>query len=171
MSRLTTLAATGAFATALLAGCGDSTGATRASLAAVTPAPAATAVAATTPITLTFGQAMMPGMEQYVDLHQGTITGPIVPMGCGWNPATTVLICMPADSLAHGTHYLIHVGAGMTDAQGDMMDMNGWSTMGGQWATGGMMGTMHGGQSVGMMGSGWKDGSGHYGMTFGFTTD
>jgi hypothetical protein len=171
MSRRFTLGAAGALATGLLAGCGDSTGASHASLAAVNPAPAATAVAATTPITLTFGQSMMSGMEQYMDLHEGSMAGPTVPMGCGWNLAGTVLTCVPADSLADGTHYTIHVGAGMTDAHGDMMDMSGWPTMGGQWATSGMMGGTHAGQPLGMMGSGWMDGSGHYGMTFGFTTN
>lgn len=171
MSRLLTTAVTGVVATLLLSGCSDSTGTTRASLTAVNPTPAATSVPATTPIILTFGQAMMSGMEQYMDLHEGTMAGPIVPMGCGWNPATTVLTCLPTDSLKSGTHYTIHVGAGMADAQGDMMDMSGWTTMGGQWATGGMMGGMHAGQPIGMMGSGWMDGSGHYGMTFGFTTN
>jgi Big-like domain-containing protein len=170
MSQFTTLVAA-ALATALVTACGDSTGATRASLTAVNPTPAATAVSTSTPIMLTFGQAMMPGMEQYLDLHQGTIAGPTVPMGCGWNSAVTVLTCMPNDPLESGTHYLIHVGAGMTDAHGDMMDMSGWSGMGGQWATSGMMGGMHGGQPIGMMGSGWMDGSGHYGMTFDFTTN
>jgi hypothetical protein len=37
--------------------------------------------------------------------------------------------------------------------------------MGGQWATGGMMG----GQT-GMMGTGWHNSNGSYGMVFGFTT-
>jgi hypothetical protein len=165
------MAATTALAAAILAGCSDSTGASHASLTAVSPAPAATAVPATTPITLTFGQSMMSGMEQYMDLHQSNVAGPMVPMGCGWNPGRTVLTCMPTDSLTGGTHYTIHIGAGMSDAQGDMMDVSGWSTRGGQWATSGMIGGMHGGQPVGMMGSGWMDGSGHYGMTFGFTTN
>lgn len=170
MSRLIVLATAGVLATSLI-GCGNSTDATRASLTAVSPAPAATAVSTGAAVTLTFGQGMMSGMEQYVDLHRGTIAGPAVPMGCGWNPGRTVLTCMPTDSLASGTHYTIHLGAGMRDAQGDMMDMGAWPSMGGQWATSGMMGGMHDGQPTGMMGGGWRDDSGHYGMTFGFTTN
>ena len=34
----------------------------------------------------------------------------------------------------------------------------------------GMMGGMHGGQSVSMMGSGWRSSDGSYGMMFSFTT-
>jgi hypothetical protein len=57
------------------------------------------------------------------------------------------------------------------DDQGDMMGLANWTTMGGQWATSGMMGATHGGMAIGMMGSGWKDGMGHYGMLFPFTTN
>ena len=101
---------------------------------------------------------MLAGMEQYMDLHQGGIAGPTVPMGCVWSPDQTTLTCTPATPLAAGTQYTIHVGAGMTDAQGGMMTMDGWTTMGGQWATGGMMGGTHAGQPMGMMGPGWKHG-------------
>jgi hypothetical protein len=57
----------------------------------------------------------------------------------------------------------------MTDSQGHMMDMDNWTTMGGQWATSGMMGGTHAGQPVGMMGSGWMHGL-YFGMLFTFTT-
>ena len=112
---------------------------------------------------------MMAGMEQYLDLHQGGIGGPTVPMSCNWSPDGATLTCTPTNTLAPGTGYTIHMGGGMTDAQGHMMDIDDWTTMGGQWATGGMMGGMHDGQPVGMMGSGWTYG-GHYGMLFTFTT-
>lgn len=168
MSRILALGPITAIA-GLLLGCGDSTSPSTGSLVAVSPAPAATAVAPSTTITLTFGQAMMPGMEQYMDLHQGGVTGPAVPMSCAWSPDRTTLTCAPNGALADATHYTIHVGAGMRDAQGDWMDMDDWTTMGGQWATGGMMGGTHAGQPVGMMGAGWKHDT-HYGMLFSFTT-
>jgi hypothetical protein len=57
----------------------------------------------------------------------------------------------------------------MTDSQGHMMDLDNWTTMGGQWATSGMMGGTHAGQPMGMMGAGWTH-DGHYGMLFVFTT-
>lgn len=168
MPRLSALGPIAALA-ALALGCSDSTSPSSGTLAAVSPAPAATAVAPSTTITLTFGQAMMTGMEQYMDLHQGGVAGPTVPMGCAWSPDRTTLTCTPTSALAAGTQYTIHVGAGMSDAQGARMDMDNWTAMGGQWTDSGMMGGTHDGQPVGMMGAGWKHGA-HYGMLFTFTT-
>ncbi len=169
MCRPISLAAMAGIAALTLSACSDSMGPATATLTTVSPTPAATAVATSTTITLTFGQPMMAGMEQYMDLHQGGIGGPAVPMSCGWSPDFTTLTCTPTNPLAAGTQFTIHVGAGMTDAQNHMMDMNDWTTMGGQWATSGMMGGTHAGQPVGMMGAGWKHGS-YYGMLFSFTT-
>jgi hypothetical protein len=174
MIRTPHLAGTMAAAAALLAGCSSgnspATAPATAALSSVAPAPAAIAVAPATAITLTFSQPMMAGMEQYVDLHHGGFGDPVVPMSCGWNGDRTVLTCTPGSPLASGTQYTIHVGAGMTDDHGDMMDLDNWTGMGGQWATGGMMGGgMHAGQPVGMMGQGWTQGT-HYGMLFTFTT-
>ena len=169
MSRLITKSGFVGIAVAALAACSDSTSPATGTLAAVSPAPAATAVATSTTVPLPFGPPMMAGMEQYLDLHQGGITGPVVPMSCGWSPDTTTLTCSPTNPLSPGTQYTIHCGAGMTDAQDHWMDMGEWTTMGGQWVTSGMMGGMHDGQMVGMMGAGWKHGT-HYGMMFTFTT-
>jgi hypothetical protein len=152
-----------------LAACSDSTGPSTATLAAVSPAPAATAVTQSTTITLTFGQPMMAGMEQYMDLHQGSVGGSTVPMNCAWSSDQTTMTCTPTNPLAAGTQYTIHVGAGMTDGRGHLMDMDNWTTRGGQWANSGMMGGTHAGQPVAMMGPGWKQGT-HYGMLFTFST-
>ncbi len=169
MSRLLWLGSLAGLASLALSACSDSTAPATTILTAVSPAPAAAAVATSSTITLTFGQPMMAGMEQYMDLHQGGITGPTVPMGCVWSPDHTTLTCTPSTPLAAGTQFTIHVGAGMTDSQGHMMDMDEWTTMGGQWATSGMMGGTHAGQSMGVMGPGWRHGA-HYGMLFTFTT-
>jgi hypothetical protein len=169
MSRLFSLGGFAGIAVAVLGACSDSTAPATATLTAVSPAPAASAVATSSTITLTFGQPMMAGMEQYMDLHQGGITGATVPMSCAWSPDQTTLTCTPASPLAAATQFTIHVGAGMTDAQDHMMNMDDWITMGGQWATSGMMGGTHAGQPIGMMGAGWMHG-GHYGMLFTFTT-
>ena len=156
--------------TVLLAACSSSTAPNSVSLASVTPAPGANAVSTTTTMVASFTGPMMAGMEQYVDLHQGGVDGAIMPMTCAWNGDRTTLTCTPNSPLAAGTQYTIHMGAGMTDAQGNMVNMGSWTSMGGQWATSGMMGGTHGGVPVGSMGSGWKDGMGHYGMLFTFTT-
>ena len=169
MSRLLSIGGLAGIAAVALGACSDSTGPATARLTAVSPTPAATAVAPSTTITLTFGQPMMTGMEQYMDVHEGGFAGPTVPMSSVWSPDQTVLTCTPTNPLAAGTQYTIHVGAGMTDAQDHMTDMDEWIALGGHWATSGMMGGTHAGQPVGMMGPGWRHGT-HYGMLFTFTT-
>ena len=169
MLRLPAFLGLAVLAAVAISGCSDSTGPATGTLTGVSPAPAAVAVAPSTTITLTFGQSMMTGMEQYMDLHQGSIAGPTVPMTCAWNPGRIALTCTPSSPLAASSQYTIHVGAGMTDSQGHMMDLADWTTLGGQWASSGMMGGSHAGQPMGMMGAGWKHDS-HYGMLFAFTT-
>lgn len=136
----------------------------------ISPAPSATGVATSTRLSFTFSRPMMPGMEQYLDLHLGGIGGPVVPLTCGWNAGQTTLTCIPAAPLAPGTRYTVHMGGGMMDESGRMVSMEDLTAMGGQWATGEMVGGGHSGQPAGMMGPGWRHGSGHYGMLFEFTT-
>lgn len=145
--------------------------ATQTSLVAVSPAPGTTGVDPSGTITMTFSGAMLTSMMQYVDLHQGTIAGPVVPMTCSWSNDNTTLTCQPNQPLQPGTSYVLHMGGGMMNANGDPVDVEHHGmTIGGQPVSGGMMGGMHGGQGTGMMGSGWMDPDGHYGMEFTFTT-
>jgi hypothetical protein len=170
MSRLCSLGGLAGVLAAALVACSDSTSPpATVALTAVSPTPSATAVATSTTIMLTFDHPMASGMEQYMDLHQGGVDGPTVPMNCAWNPDHTTVTCTPAGPLAHGTPHTIHVGAGMTDQHGDLLDMDHWTTMGGQWCTDSMMGGTHDGHHVGTMDDGWRHG-GHYGMAFAFTT-
>ncbi len=117
-------------------------------------------------VTLRFDQSMLAGMEQSLVLHRGGLTGPTVPMNCSWSDGQTTLTCRPMQPLESASAYTIHIGGGMMDADGQVIAMgrNGMG-MGGNVATGGMMG----GQT-GMMGTGWRDSKGAYGMSFGFTT-
>ncbi len=152
----------------LAAGCGsnmmDPELATQ--LLAVSPRGGTANVSVSTDIVLTFNQTMMTGMEQYLALHQGTVTGPTISMSCNWSDGQKTLRCRPGQPLAAATRYTVHVGGGMMDGSGKRigMDRNGMR-MGGEWATGGMMG----GQT-GMMGTGWMHTNGSYGMVFEFTT-
>jgi hypothetical protein len=156
----------------LLAACSSPTVPPKsASLTTITPAPNATGVPTTTSIVATFSQPMMAGAEQYMDLHVNGVDGQILPMNCAWNGAQTTLTCAPDNPLASNAPYTIHMGASMMAQDGAVVDMGDWTSMGGQWATSGMMGGMHGGMPVGSMGIGWKDGMGHYGMLFPFTTN
>ena len=65
-----------------------------------------------------WGTPMGVGMEQYVDLHMGDLSGPVVPMSCAWAGDQTTLVCAPGSPLQPGTQYIVHVGGAMADAAG-----------------------------------------------------
>jgi hypothetical protein len=142
-----------------------------AALVSVTPPGGSTGVPTSTPITLRFGAAMTVAMEHYVDLHVGSIEGPVVSMGCAWSPDRTTLTCLPSSPLDPRTTYVIHVGGGMMTQAGQPLDYDLHGPgMGGQWLMGGITGPAHAGQPWGMMGPGWRGSNGSYGMEFPFTT-
>ncbi len=170
-----------AAATLALAACGgshmgnqmatNSTGATAGgALMSVSPAGNSSGVSPSTLLVLRFSHAMAPGMEQYVDLHEGDTSGPTVPMSCGWSPDRTVLTCQPSVALKAHTTYMIHMGDGMMDSDDHPVSMDAGLAMGGQWLMAGMMGGLHAGSPMGMMGAGWHGANGSYGMVFAFTT-
>lgn len=134
------------------------------------PVAGATGVPVSSPITFRFSGAMGAGMEQYVDLHMGDLSGSEMPMNCGWSADRTLLTCTLASPLAAHTTYAIHLGGGMMSAGGAVVDYTAGLGMGGQWIMGGMMTGNHGGMAWGMMGSGWRNANGSYGMLFSFTT-
>jgi len=139
-------------------------------LVLVSPVGGATNVAIDAPIVLTFSGPMGNGMDAYMDLHMGTTAAAIVPMTCSWSMDGMSVTCTHA-ALAHGGSYTLHVGGGMRDAIGAPITMdNMMGQMGGQWLTSGMMGGMHAGQPMNMMGAGWMGTNGNYGMIFPFTT-
>jgi hypothetical protein len=141
-------------------------------LEAVIPSAEATGVDPAGPITVRFSGPMGTGMEQYLDLHQGDIGGPIVQMNCAWSADRTTLTCAPGAPLQPGTSYTIHLGSGMMDGNGRPVETEEHGLqMGGQPVTGQMMGGMHGGQASSMMGPGWRHaGDDHVGMAFTFET-
>jgi hypothetical protein len=159
-----------------LAACSDSGPTTHAgvtALAEIIPAPGSTGIDPAAPMVMRFSGAMGSGMEQYVDVHQGDIAGPIVPMrSWTWSTDRSRLTCTPGEPLQSHTRYVIHMGSGMTDASGHMADTEQHGTqMGGQPVTAAMMGPMHDGRSATTMGPGWQDpGDGHVGMAFTFET-
>jgi len=137
----------------------------------VSPAAGATGVGVGSPITFRFAGAMGSGMEQYVDLHMGDLSGAEVAMNCAWSSDLTLLTCTPASPLASRTTYATHLGGGMMSAGGVAVDYTMYGPgLGGQWIMGGMMTGTHGGMGWGMMGSGWRHANGSYGMVFTFTT-
>jgi len=146
-----------------------------AGLLAVDPRAGAVGVSTSTSVQIRFGYGMGPGMEQWVDLHRGDLSGPVVPWSCGWSSDRSTLTCTPTSALDPGTRYVVHVGGGMTDANGQHVDFSSGLGLGGTWIMGGMMGSMmgvgHAGGPWAGMGTGWMDPSnGAYGMAFFFTT-
>ena len=137
----------------------------------VTPPGGSTGVPTSTSITIRFGGGMAAAMEQYVDLHVGSLAGPTEGMSCVWSPDRATLTCTPATALEPRTTYVLHLGGGMTTQSGAWIDYGPYGPMmGGQWIMGGMMGPNHSGRPWGMMGFGWHNPNGSYGMAFPFTT-
>ncbi len=134
----------------------------------VIPTGGATGVDPTQPIVVSFSGPMQMGMEMYVALHEGDVRGPVVPGTDTWSADGKTLTFTPAAVLKPGTAYTLHLGGGMLDADGDEIGYDECvDRMGGQWATQQMMG---GGMGSGMMGPGWQNANGSYGMIFTFTT-
>lgn len=150
----------------MMTGPGAIPGADGTSITSVSPGGNATSVSTTTPIVIRFSHAMAAGMEQYVYLHQGEITGPVVPMSYAWSGDRATLTCTPAIPLQGHTRYTLHMGGGMLDANGHMIDLDDMPMMGGQWVMPGMFGSM----PSYMMGPGWQGANGSYGMMLSFTT-
>jgi hypothetical protein len=167
-----------ALAGSLTMACGESSNpvgpstspATPNALLSVSPSGGATQVSQTGPLTMRFSAPMMAGMEQYVDFHEGDAGGPLLPLTCTWSGNRTILTCTPNTALQPNSTYTLHMGAGMVGANGSAVDMGAGTHMGGQWLTGGMMGGMHAGQPMSMMGGDWKGANGSYGMLFTFVT-
>lgn len=172
-------------AAASAAGCSKSPSSPGASgttvLRTVSPEAGATNVSRTTTVQVKFNHRLMAGMEQYLDVHKDDVAGPEVDGDCVMSGDSTMLTFMFADSLEPGTTYVIHVGGGMMDDDGQDVDLGRYGMgMGGQWVTASMMGDgtgmgpgMMGGDSLhgGHMGSGWEDTQkGTWGMQFAFTT-
>lgn len=183
MSSIHTAIAFG-LASALLVASACSEGATApevdepAALLSVQPSPGGTDVAVGSSVVVTFDHAIAAGMEEYAALHEGDVTGPEVPGAWLVSDDPTTLTFTPDEPLKPTTTYVIHLGGGMMDDHGNLVDLEHHGlAMGGQWATEPMMtggmgsGMMGGGHTGEHMGDGWQDpANGSYGMVFVFTT-
>lgn len=172
--------------TLLAAGCGGESGRDMmgagpdpgAVLLSVTPPGGASGVPGSTPIVLRFAAAMGAGMEQYVDLHAGGLSGATVPMSCRWSGDRTTLTCTPQGPLAGRTPHVVHVGGGLMTEAGRPVDCDRYGAgQGGRRVMEEWMGPGHGappwgggGPARGGMPPGWRGPDGSYGMAFAFTT-
>ena len=133
-------------------------------IASVVPAANAENVDPGSAIRIRFSHGMMQGMESYMALHEGSVSGPVVAGMWMWSADRTEATFRPAAALTTRTAYVIHVGGGLWDAEGRMLGLGEHCLqLGGQWAQRSMMGS--GGA---MMGSGWSHVNGTYGMVFRF---
>jgi hypothetical protein len=135
----------------------------RSMLMSVSPTGDALDVPVATAVVMQFGWRMLEGMEQLVVLHEGDLAGPLVPMNRAWSSDRTTLTCVPLATLKSHTRYVIHMGAGMRDTDGDSLGAQTWMPSGSWWVMPSMMGNST------MMGSGWSS-NGRYGVASGFTT-
>lgn len=145
------------------------------SLLSVIPIGGATDVDPNTPITMEFEHAMH--RDMYAAVHEGgNVSGALVQGNWAWSDDMTHLTfthTMPFNTMAE---YTIHIGGGMMDADGQVIDLGQHGhDMGGEWVTQHMMDQrmMHGGNMMGaddMMGDGWTHDNETYGMVFTFTT-
>ena len=174
VTRITTL---GVIAVALYACSNTATSpGVQTSLVSVSPSGGATSVSTSSSVQVRFNHAMASGMEMFVSLHEGDVTGPVVACTATWSNGRDTLTLMPSTPLKPATRYTLHLGGRMKDANGNVVDMSQYgSVMGGQWASASMMnggGMMGGGgpMSGQEMGTGWAGTNGMYGMVFSFTT-
>jgi len=143
-------------------------------LVAVEPPGGSVGVGLDAPVTVEFDHAMDPATSSYVDLHAGDLAGPVVPGTWEWLDGHTRLRFTPSGAFEPASTYAIHVGGGMMDEDGRVVDLETHGgEMGGAWATDTMMGGAMGGQMdpADHMGGAWDHPSnGSHGMAFVFTT-
>ncbi len=77
----------------ILQGCGSdpTASAPLTAVASVVPAGGSAGVDPTAPIVVSFTGMMQPGMELYAALHEGDVTGPVVPGSWTWSADRTSL--------------------------------------------------------------------------------
>ena len=89
----------------------------------------------------------------------------VVAVGCGGNDGRSMMTGPGTVGQGKGAPTFMSL-----TPQGGATGVSTATTMGGQWITGGMMGGSHAGGAWGMMGPGWRNSNGSYGMAFSFTT-
>ena len=142
-------------------------------LLSVIPADGAADVSVQPVIEIRFDAPLASGATMLVALQLGDCPGPVVAGTWSLSPDGRVLSFAPAQPLHAGTRYSIHLGGGMTDAGGDVVDIGSGPGLGGMWVTEMMVMGM-GGMGMGGMpahaGPGWRGPNGFYGLAFAFAT-
>lgn len=160
--------------TLLLAACSTSTAVEVGSTALLTTIPAAGAADVDTnaQIEVRFDSPIAPGAGHPIALQVGDCPGPVVAGTWSRTADGMGLSFTPTQTLDPSTRYTIHVGGGMTDADGGIinLDLNG-PALGGTWVTLEMvMGMTAMGMGPSHSGPQWLSLNGMYGLAFAFTT-
>jgi hypothetical protein len=143
-------------------------------LMSVTPVDGAVDVDTNPTIEVRFDHPVVAGANALIALQLGDCPGPVV-MGM-WSPSSEgrVLRFEPTRPLEPGMRYTVHVGGGITDVNGNQVDLETHGpSLGGMWVTQAMvmgMGSMGMGSMVSHAGPGWLHPNGFYGLAFDFTT-
>ncbi len=142
-----------------------------AALSAVVPAGGSVGVDPSGAVTISFSRPLRAGMEQYAALHEGGLMGGVVAGRWALAGDRTVLTFTSAAPLARSTGYAIHLGGGLKDEDGRVVDLSPGRALGGRWATAAMMSDAPpGSPALSRVGIGWLAPDGTYGMIFDFTT-
>ena len=147
------------------------------SLLFVSPTAEATLVSVLDVIEVGFDAPVAAGVMHPIALQVGDCPGPVVPGTWTRSPDGMALRFSPTVPLSPGTRYSIHVGGGITDTQGAVVDLERHGLAeGGSWVTQAMvMGMPSTGMGMGMgstlhSGPEWRYPNGQYGLSFSFTT-
>jgi hypothetical protein len=142
-------------------------------LVAVQPLDGAAGIDVGANVVLTFDHEIGIGMEAYIRVVEGEVDGEDVLGSWTMSSDRMVLTFTPNEPFSPGTTYFIHMGGGMRDGVGGLVNLQRHGLgMGGEWVTEFML---TGGRGMGMggqshMGEGWQHTNGSYGMVFSFTT-
>ncbi len=142
-----------------------------AALSTVVPAGGSVGVDPSGAVTISFTKPLRATMEQFAALHEGDFAGVVVAGRWALSADRTALTFTPAAPLARATGYAVHLGGGLKDEDGRVVDLSPGRALGGRWATASMMSQAPpGSPALSMVGIGWLAPNGTYGMIFDFTT-
>jgi hypothetical protein len=157
-----------------VASCGNDLAAPEyeAALLSIAPSGGTTGVNLDTSISIEFSHPMQD--EAFVAVHEASMSGPFGPLVDGtmsWEQDELHLVFTPNAPLMPQTEYTIHIGGGMMDQGGHVIDLEQHGVqMGGQWVMQTVMQDCMMNVCGSMMGPGWQHTNGSYGMSFTFTT-
>lgn len=109
-------------------------------------------------VQVTFSGPLASGMEDYIDVHEGSITGPVVSLNCSQTGTGAIVNCSPRPPFAWeaGTEYWVHVGGSLKGRNGGAVDLTSIGTaLGGRIVTTEELGAGAHPAATDSLGGGW----------------